>query len=255
MNLRVVLLLTLLVAACAYPRRETHTVPVPTTMVRADDIPRNLWVLQVLEAELPLRTPAGLPWDTDGSGPDPFVRLYLNGQLLWKSAVQNDTHLPVWNATLPRNVVIEGDAQLRLEVWDWDGPVSADPMGAVQSTGLPGNAIPNARARLTLDNLANLTIRAAPPAPHQGVGLAVEIHQEALVVLSVLPRSPAQRAGIKPGDRVVAVGGAPVARLSDVDAFTRLSLAADMGHSLTIASKNGQQREVILDRKPLWLVM
>lgn len=254
MRLRFAFLLTLLVG-CAYPRRETHTVPVPQSAVAPEDLPKDLWSLRVMGAELPVRKAAGLSWDRDGTGPDPFVRVYLDGTLVWESEVVQDTHRPVWNAALPRNLRVGSEARLHFEVWDWDSAVSADPMGAAKSVGLPRKATPNARARLTLDNLATLIIQAAPPRPHQGVGLSVEIHRDALLVVSVLPHSPAGRAGIRPGQRVVAVGGTPVAKLSSAEAFSRLSLAADRGHSLTVAAEGGPPRHITLDRKPLWLVM
>lgn len=49
-----------------------------------------------------------------------------------------------------------------------------------------------------------------------GVGLRLEIHQEsqALTVVEPLENSPASEAGIKPGDRIIAINGQPTSLLS-----------------------------------------
>lgn len=251
-------LLVLVGLGCAYPRKETHTVPLPDSAVSAADTPRGLWTMEVISAELPPRMASGLDWDRDSGkekNPDPFVRLYVDDRMVWQSETVKDTSHPTWNATLPKSVYIPRTSTMRLEVWDRDTTVSADPMGAVYSQGLPGNALPNADARLTLDNLANVTIRVRPPKPYRGVGLGVEIHPDELLITGIAPFSPASRADLHVGERIVAIGGATITELTDNDAFSRLSLAIDRATPLTVADSHGTQREVILDKKPLWIVM
>jgi len=251
----IALTLLSLLCGCAYVRKETHTMPMAAAAVKLESRPSGMWTFQVLSAELPQRKPSGLPWDDDGSGPDPFVRIYLNDRELWQSPVIEDTTQPAWNVTLPANVVIASNAKLRLEVWDFDSQVKADPMGGTATQGLPGNAMPDAEARVTLDNLANLTIKVSEPRPMRGVGLTVEIRPNALRVIEVQPYSPASRANIRVGEDIIAIGDTAVSSLNDNDAFSRLSLALDSGATLSIVDQGGTQRSVQLDKDPIWRTM
>jgi hypothetical protein len=247
------LLALCVISGCAYPRRTTlvHAAPASAEPL---DTPGGLWSIRLVEAQLPETRGGGLPWDSDGTGPDPYIRLVIDGRVVWESPVQHDTLNPQWNVTLPRSVQIPGGAKLRLELWDED-TASADPAGTFAHVGLPANALPNAKARLMLDNLGSVTVTVSAPKPMKGLGLTYEQRSDALVVLGVEEFSPAARAGIAVGDRVVAIGDARVDSLTDARAASDLSLAVDRGSPLTVADKQGKERPVNLDRGFLWLTM
>lgn len=247
--------LSLVVGACAYPRRETLMHPAPPNQVKSEDRPDNMYTIRVLDAELPEFKAGGLPWDSDGTPPDPFVRILVNKRVIWESPALKDTRKPAWNVTLPRNVELPEGATLRIELWDRDTAVSADPAGSIQSEGLPATALPDALARLTLDNLGMLSIVASAPHAQQGVGVHFEVRPDALVVLDVERYSPAFRAGILKGDRIVAIGPQRVSELGGEEATSDFSLANDRGSVLTIADQKGHERQVTLDKGFIWLVM
>jgi len=218
--------------------------------------PKNLWSIRVLGAQIPRSKSTGLPWDEDRSCPDPFVRLLLDDRLIWESAPIDNTYAPEWNLAVPRNVLVEPDARFKLEIWDRDSPVSADPIGRLKSLGLPPVAHPNATARLTLDTGAVLTIVVSPPRAHEGVGiLEYEVHHECLYVLGVEERSPAGRAGIRKGDHITGIDGLRVSSLDPNQSSTMLSLAVKRGYVLDVADDAGQERKVRLDRGYIWLTM
>jgi hypothetical protein len=244
-----------LVTGCAYQRRETVMHPAPLHMVKSSDYPDGMWTFQVVSAELPEYKGEGLPWDTDGTGPDPFVRLIVNKRVVWESPTIEDTRAPQWNVTLPRNVIIEDDDSFRVEIWDRDSAVGADPAGAISHSGLPPAALPDALARLTLDNLGMVVVTVSAPRAHQGVGIRFEMRPDALVVLDVDRYSPAARAGILKGERIVGIGASRVAEMKEDEAASRLSLAYDRGSPLTVAGSQGNEREVTLDKGFIWLVM
>ena len=54
-----------------------------------------------------------------------------------------------------------------------------------------------------------------------GIGVEVDFKNEQVIVIAPIPDTPAQRAGIKAGDRIVAVGNKPLSRLS-IDKIVRL---------------------------------
>lgn len=243
------------VQACAYPRRSTHVSPSPPGKTTGFIIPEGMYTLRILDAELPPRKNTGGTWDSDGTDPDAFVRVIIADRTVWESEVIDDKQHPEWNVTLPANVLIGDNDKLRIEIWDSDSGTDGDPLGYSSTTGLPVNARPNSEASLTLNNLATLRIMVSPPRPHQGVGLKVEIHPDEIQVLEVNPHSPAGRAGIKEGDRIVEIGPRAVSHMADDEALSNLSLAADRHKKLIILDAKGKRREVDLDDQPLWLVL
>lgn len=241
--------------ACAYPRRTTLLNPLPAGAAQDVGAPDNLYSFRLISADLSARKISGLDWDDDG-GPDPFVRLYLDDVLVWESEVIENTHRPEWNAELPRNLVVSPGRTFRLEVWDYDTGLSADPMGKIERRGLPTTALPGARARIALDSKATVEIEVGPPIAQRGVGLTVEVHSDYLKVLQVEPFSPAARSRIAVNEHIVGIGAERVAHMSDDDAISELSLAVDRNHRLTVADAEGNnEREVILDGKLVWLTM
>lgn len=254
MNARLALLLTLL-SACAYTRKETHIIPLPTTAVTAQSRMPGLTGVRLLSAQLPQRMPSGLPWDDDDTPPDAFVRVLIDDRQIWQSPVAKDTFAPVWNLDLPQNIDLSRKQRLRFEVWDKDSLTRSDPLGSGQTSGVGAGSEPTQRLNLRLGNLGLLRIELRAPTAHAGVGLAVEIRGDDLRVVRVLPHSPASRARIKPRDRIIAIGGKQVSAMSGNEAFSELSLAADRKLSLTVVSGQNSAREVELDNLPLWLVM
>jgi hypothetical protein len=250
----VILVLALcLTSGCAYPRRSTLTHAAPPS-VQPQTTPSHLWSLRFLDAELPEFKGGGLAWDSDGTPPDPYLRLRIDGRVVWESPVQKDTRHPVWNVTLPRSIYVPPSASFRLELWD-DDAASSDPAGVILRSGLPETALPNAVAHLNLDNLAVVTVTVSDPVAFKGVGLEFEQHSDALLVLRVEPFSPAARAGIKVGEQIAAIGPTHVEALGPARAASDLSLASDRGSQLTVIDAHGKVREVALDRDFLWLVM
>lgn len=240
--------------ACAYPRRETLTVPAPPaaegTILEG---PAGLYSIRLIGAEIPAFKGGGLAWDSDGSGPDPFVRLLLDDRVVWESPPQENTQRPAWNITLPRNIQVATTTKFRIELWDED-TANSDPAGAITRAGVPESALPNAVARLPLDNFGTVSITIAAPRASRGVGLRYEDRGDGLFVLAVEPFSPAGRAGIRVGDMIVAIAGSRVEDLGGDRASSQLSLASDRASTLTVSTE-GHEREATLDRGFLWLTM
>jgi hypothetical protein len=216
--------------------------------------PSGLWSFRFVEAMLPDFKGGGLPWDSDGTLPDPFVRLIIDGRTIWESPVQQNTRNPHWNVTLPRSVYVPSGANFRIELWDED-PAGSDPAGVLIRAGLPETARPDALARLTMDNMSVVSVVVSEPRAYKGVGIDFEQRSDALYVIGVEAFSPAARAGIKTGESIVAVGPQRVEAVGSARAASDLSLSAERGGTLTVRDKKGQEREAILDSDFLWLVM
>ena len=126
------------------------------------------WRLTVESARLSDRDSAGDPWDGDGSGPDPYVVVAVDGQTLLRTQERADTFAPAWNESVA--FVLNRDTQVQLTLWDADflipGSVAAtsnsivredelrqETVTAFATTGRPdaGNAITSITWRWTLD--------------------------------------------------------------------------------------------------------
>ena len=175
--------------------------------------------------------------------------------MLFETPTIDDSLNPQWNADLPRNVRLDHSAQIRIEVWDSD-TVGSDPVGIYEQRGLPDSAVEGADARIMLARGSWLTLRRTTPRAHRGLGIdQYELQPGQLLVNSVLPYSPAGRAGIEPGDAVIAVGEQEISAMTDGQAASALSMSASRHESLRIRSPNGQERTVDLDRGYVWLTM
>ena len=240
---------------CAYPHRSTSISTVGQIAGSEATPPPDLWQLTIVSATLPAQKHGALPWDGDGTGPDPFVRIYRGDTLVFETEAVSNAMDPIWKITLPKNVWFPRDKELRFEVWDQDD-VTADPMGRFRSTGLPPTALTDADARVTLDNDAVLVFRITRPVPNRGIGIAnYEAQNSELVVLEVLRHSPAARAGIVAGDSILAIGGRSVDELGPQGAASALSMAAADKKTLKVLSEDGKTRDVSLDDGYIWLTM
>jgi hypothetical protein len=243
-------------AGCAYQRYTTPLHTVPNPKLSSKERPAALYTFELISAEVPPTKNSGLAWDEDGSPPDPFARLFVDGRLVWESEVKSDQIKPVWHVVLPKNVAIAANSLFRLELWDYDATISADPIGQIEHRGLPDNAVPEAEARLALDNMSSVTVMVSPPRAHKGVGVSVEARPNALKVYAVEPYSPAARAGIKVGEHIVGIGNERVSHMGPDDAVSELSLVVDRSHKLLVADEDGKhEREVKLDDGYVWLVL
>ena len=103
---------------------------------------------------------------------------------------------------------------------------------------------------------ASLRIKIERPRAHRGVGVRiVEERSDSLLVIEMEPYSPAGRAGIVVGDRIVKVGSQSVELLGGPRASSALSQSAGRGGTLTIETPEGETREVQLDQGFTWLVL
>lgn len=238
--------------SCVYPRRSTPLTDVAAQapIDRATQ-PENLWQLQLLSAEIPEEKRGGLSWDDDRGAPDVYFVLLAQDQQIWKSAVIEDSESPTkFGPEHAVNLSFDRNARLGLQLWDEDS-VGADPIGVYRGRALAEAAL-DSPVVVKLDSGASVTLKVAQPKPMLGTGLAeYEIRPGALYVIAVLPNSPAARAGLERGDRIVAIEGKSVKSLGKEGAASALSLAAQNESELTI-ERNKSTRKVKLDKGYVW---
>jgi hypothetical protein len=245
------LALTCLVG-CVYPRRQTPlTEVVGKAPIDRATQPENMWQLQLLSAEIPDEKRGGLSWDDERGAPDVYFVLLDKDQPIWKSAVVENSRSPTrFDPEWAVNLTFDRNARLGLQLWDQDS-VGADPIGVYQGRALAVAAL-DSPILVKLDSGASVTLRLTQPKPMLGTGVSeYEIRPGALYVIEVLPNSPAARAGLERGDRILEIDGKTIKSLGAEGAAGAFSLAAQNESELTV-ERNKNVRKVKLDKGFVW---
>ncbi len=85
----------------------------------------------------------------------------------------------------------------------------------------------------------------------EGIGIEIGVRDEQAVVIAPLPDSPAERAGIKAGDRVVAVGDRPTVGLTVDEVADRIRGTAGTEVRVTVQTPGQRPRELTITREKL----
>jgi hypothetical protein len=234
---------------CVFPRNATPLLSVMHSPVDRATQPPDLWQLTVVSADVPRQKRTGTSWDDDGGKPDPYVLVRIRGVERWRSTSSDDTFEPSFSQP-PTNFAFAQDARVRFELWDDDG-MGSDPIGMYEGRVF-AESIVGSDTTIKLDSGANLTLRLDKPAPKQGLGLAeYELRPSAAVVLAVVPNSPAARAKLKPGDRIIAIDGKPLKQFEQQEAESALALASQHQSTLLVA-RDKREHTVKLDNGYIW---
>lgn len=237
------------VTGCVYPRRATPLTTVMHAPVDRSTQPENLWQLQLLDAEIPRETRTGQSWDDDKTGPDAYFVLVIKGRERWRTEVIPDNFAPKFPSPSP-NLEFDRNARVRLELWDKDG-MSADPIGIYEGRALSELFI-DTESTITLSGGATIRLRLRKPEPRAGTGIGeYELRPSGALVRSVLPNSPASRAGLKPDDRIVAIDGKKLGNLAQQAADSALALASQNKSELSI-ERGETKKKLKLDNGYVW---
>ena len=82
-----------------------------------------------------------------------------------------------------------------------------------------------------------------------GLGVELKADQHSLLIVKVIPGGPAERAGIRGGDRIVAVEGQSTISVTSEEAAEMLKGEPDSVVRVTLAAPDGQQRDVSVRRE------
>jgi hypothetical protein len=86
----------------------------------------HAWTITAVGASIAPTKADGSPWDSDGSAPDPYVKMFIDDVLFASTSQLDDTFDPTWSYS-PSPVVIGPDTKLSFELLDADG-FSVDPI-------------------------------------------------------------------------------------------------------------------------------
>ncbi|MDB4955943.1 MAG: hypothetical protein JWO36_3512 [Myxococcales bacterium] len=79
------------------------------------------FAITVGHADVAAREPNGTLWDTDGSAPDPYAQLYVDGNVILTTQDVSNSFTADWTDQVTRRI----DRGASIELWVWD----SDPLG------------------------------------------------------------------------------------------------------------------------------
>lgn len=167
--------------------------------------PKDVYWVAIASAKIPARTAGGQLWDDVGGWPDPVAVLSIDGVEVMSTAAATDTLTPAWNG--PRgNLLIPSDKVLRAELFDQD-PVRNLRIGQAQGGAPTAADLSEGKMTLDLGHRAELVLNVGPAHALVGLGFDYEVVADVARVTRVIMHSPAGRAGLQVGDRLMMVGG------------------------------------------------
>lgn len=240
--------------ATVYPTFATPMREVPVASSELDPPPpEDLVYLQMGSARIPKRTRDGRDWDElGGKAPDPFAIVFLDGREIFRTRPQANTLKPTWPGSPGGNFRIGRRTEVRIELFD-SNSVQHRPICMVDITGVDEDAF-TGRREVLCDNGATVTLLVEPAHAVWGVGVTLEVHFGEVVVTRVEPESPASRAGLVAGARIVAIQGKPVREMADGEARSLVNANLRTGFSLALLEADGATRTVKLREGPIFPV-
>lgn len=150
------------------------------------------------------------------------------------------------SSTLPKEEILKSVWSLVNSNYLYKDRVDAEKAGKESIDGLLKDLkdpytvyFPPARAKNFSDQLQGV--------PITGIGAQVEVHDEQLVIISPLPGSPAEKAGLQPGDVILTADGVTLKGLQIDDAISHVRGALGSTAKLRIL-RNGVQFDVSVVR-------
>lgn len=205
--------------------------------------PEDLYFIRFESASVPAKTPGGTDWPR--GGPDPFAKLIVDGVDVLVTSVAPRTRKPSWPDQPFRNYRILNEAVIYVEVWDRNAngnlPICRERIRDLAQMRDGGSN------EIWCDSGARAWLSVEPARGLRGLGLYYETRgADGVRVTRVIGLSPAARAGIRQGDRILAIAGKKVAEMDPLQIQSEMNLHSRTGVKLDVWFKNGKRHLVTL---------
>lgn len=246
-----VLALSALGCGAVYPEVRTPVRPVPAGQELKPPPPADVLYIAFAGAVIPEKTRDGRSWDAvGGSAPDPFAKLMANDRELFRTPIQSNTLTPTWPDAPKENWRIAKGTTLRVELWD-SNPINNHPI-CVRTIRDPHAQAGAGELDIDCDSGAKLRLVIAPGRAKLGVGFSYELRTESVFVSRVVAASPAGRAGLTPGDRIVRIQGQDVKGLDEGEIRSLINANAPSSLALSVRHADGGSVEMVLKEGPMY---
>jgi hypothetical protein len=216
--------------------------------------PKNLRWIAFLGAVVPPETRDGRKWGGTlgtSTNPDPYAILFVNGRVLIKTPSQASTLAPTWPDAPAGNFRVQDTDRYRVELWD-KNPVNDHPIG-VKEVGLLSEEVLSAgEVDVECDTGAHVRVAFQPPRVRFGLGFYYELRVGEAFVTRAYEESPAGRAGVKPGDQIMALDGKPVSAMKAGEVQSIINTPHVAGLAMELRHANGQKAALELKEGPVY---
>jgi hypothetical protein len=245
--------LALLVSSCAAVFPE-----LPTKFSKAPDLgtfdpppPSDRLRLRVLSGKVPPKTRDGRDWgQTFGSEPHPYAIVLLNKKELMRTDPQADSYEPTWPAGPKGNFLVSPGDKIEVQLWH-DAALNDTPIGVAERT-LTADLVDIGEMRFELSGGGEVILEVKPAEAIWGAGFWFELRNDSVVVTRLIEGSPASRADLRPGDRIVSIDGKPLASLPLAERRSLLGSFPAKGYAFALERKDGSTLQVELKEGPIY---
>lgn len=241
--------------AAVYPEFQTKMSPVIEGQVLDPPPSSDIHWVRFLSARVPPKTRDGRAWDQVlGKKPDVYARLLLNDKEVLRTPVQSDTLEPTWHDGPRGNIRVESGDKLRVELWDanaiLDSPIGVKDLGHPTAEIIMGGQI-----RVDFGGGGELVLAYEAAHAMFGIGMSYELRSDSVYVTKVVAESPAARAGIEKGDRILSIGSKEVSGMDANEVRSALNAVPSGGLDLLVKHKDGTTLQVNVSEGPIYATM
>lgn len=234
-----------------YPEVKTPLKAVPPGRDLDPPPPPNVLYIALESVEIPNRTRDGRSWDKLGTGlPDPFAVVLANGEELFRTPVERDTLKPTWPKAPKTSYELPQNSKLEIQIWD-DNAIHKKPICSKELRDLQDYALTGS-VDLACQGGTEIHVIIKAAEAKFGLGFGYEFRADGVVISSVMPLSPASRAGLTPGMEVVSVMGKSTSGQTEGAVKSAINANASTGLKLSVKSKSGN-KSVELKEGPIYL--
>jgi hypothetical protein len=230
----------------------------PTKFSKAPDLgtydpppPSDRLRLRVLSGKVPPKTRDGRDWDqTFGSKPHPYALILVNKKEVLRTDPQVDAYEPTWPDGPKGNFALAIGDKIEAQLWH-DSTLSDTPIG-VQERTLTADLVDIGEMRFELSGGGELVLELKPAEAIWGAGFWFELRNDSVVVTRLVDGSPASRADLRPGDRIVSIDGKALVDLPLPERRSLLAAFPAKGYALALERKDGSTLQVELKEGPIY---
>lgn len=236
-----------------YPELTTQMRPKPAALKFQPPPPENLVFLRFHGAQIPRRTRDGRAWDeVGGSAPDPFAVLLVDGKEILRTPIQSNTLEPTWPDADKANYRVSPQSRARVELWDKNS-VQNRPICVQELEHLEADLFGDVR-EIACETGAKVWLRMQPAHGLWGIGFWYELGDRQVGITRVLQESPAYRAGLRAGQRVLSIQGKEVATMTEGEPQSLVTANVGTGIRLVVLDSGGKPRTVEVHEGPIYPV-
>jgi hypothetical protein len=235
-----------------YPEFGTRLGQAPAIGTFDPPPPPDRHYLSTFSALIPNKARDGRPWrgSDPNSAPRGFLKLFINDTELLRTSVEADTLTPTWPDTKRGNYAFkEGDA-LKVEIWD-DFALNDRPIMG-KKLEITRDMLELQEVDVQFDNGGSFKMKVEPAKPVWGAGFWYELRTGAAYITRTMPESPASRAGLLKGDRIITIAGKDVSGMSADEVKGLMNTIPTSGLELAVQHSDGGTLRANVKEGPIY---